>query len=253
MRTPVELMALHQEWAKMGDRAAQVAFQKQDWVLALQNWDGVARDEFTRALLAWRSGVTSPAPMLEAAIQASESATSLIRSTELGPLRHVFYPVPGGYSAILLDRLDSPALDELRGRAGWPPPRGVSHDLPLEAWLARSLTTGETSGVDGALEAIGRRKRTSLLAESFRTYLDLASAQASRSPGVVDRTRQAVSLFAKRRRDPYFAGGLDNSGGDLNNDVVIDFHLAAIWHVRGWSVTELTGAERVHVMFGQDS
>jgi hypothetical protein len=61
-------------------------------------------------------------------------------------------------------------------------------------------------------------------------------------------TRRLVVLFARRKRDGYIAGGADYLGGDLYNDLVVDYRPAATWRARGWDSSGLSQVERIHAI-----
>jgi hypothetical protein len=105
---------------------------------------------------------------------------------------------------------------------------------------------GPAEGVS-AVKSVSRAKRTSLLGETFLTYFDLMAIERSDDSSAIELTRQALASFVRRKRDAYYSGGVAYEGGGLDNDAVIDYHLAAIWHVRGWDPSRLPPEERVHV------
>ena len=246
MMTKAQWIAFLEESAADDLKWAAIHHDNSNWEGALGNWGQAAEHRFERALLGWRTGLLHPEPDLRATLEVSERAVSFLEATDVGPLRARFDPVPGAYSAIMLDRPESPVVVEARRYATWPPPRGLTPDRPLDAWLLGDLAgEGPGQGVDAAGSVT--RGRTSLLGETFTTYFDLIAIERSDDLPASELTRRALALFARRRRDEYYSGGVAYEGGGPDNDAVIDYRLATIWHVRGWDASGLTPEERLHV------
>lgn len=243
--TPKEQLAFFEDLARLTADAAMSHRRAGNSIGALHNWSQAAKNHFMRALIGQRAGLLDPRPDLRLSMDLSEKAASFIAEPGVAPLRTLFDPVPGAYSALILREPGAAAIGLLSQNAVWPPPKGTTPDMPLEAWLARGLL-GETCrpGRDRAV-LLGRLKRLRLLSQTFVAYFDL-SAVASEAEAS-ELTRIALELFSQRRRDDYYSGGVDYQGGGMENDIVIDFHLAAIWRVRGWDLSTLPPDVRQHV------
>jgi hypothetical protein len=247
MKPPAEILEFYDERAQSTEHWALVHRDQGNVPLALQNWDQSAKNRLFRALIGWRTGLLDPRPDMRAALMVSEAAVAFIGTTDVGPLRTLFDPVPGAYSAILLDRPDSSAAVEASRLAVRPTPRGLTVDRALEGWLIGVLVgrdAGEGPDVAAALES---RKRMGLVSQTYATYFELAQLGGDDVVEAIELTSRALELFARRRSDGYYGGGVQYEGGDMYNDVVIDYHLAAIWHVRGWDFADLTPDARLHV------
>jgi hypothetical protein len=247
MRPAAELLEQYEEWAVSATSWAATHRDNRNWPMALQNYDEAAKNRFFRSLVGWRTGLLSPVPELLATLDVSEEAVAFLSTTNVGPLRQMFDPVPGAYSAILLDQPASAVVAETRRLAVRSTPRGVTVDRTVEAWLIGVLVGHhQGAGADLVAELKGG-KRTKLVGETYATYFELAALDRNSLSEAVRLTRHALELFRSREQDPYYSGGVQYEGGDTYNVVVIDFHLAAIWHVRGWDPSELTSDERLHV------
>jgi hypothetical protein len=247
VRTPAEILEFYEERAQSTASWALIHHDNANVPLALQNWTEAARNRLFRALVGWRTGLVDPIPDLRAALGASEEAVAFLDTTDVGPLRRLFDPVPGAYSAILLDRPDSRAIAEARRLAVWPTPRGLTVDRALEGWLIGALLGLDPGARPEAAAALEGRKRMALMSATYTTYFALGALAGDDVGAATDLTRRALDLFPRRRRDPYYAGGVHYEGGDMYNDIVVDFHLAAIWRVRGWNPSGLPPNERLHV------
>ena len=111
------------------------------------------------------------------------------------------------------------------------------------------MLTGGPVG-DGPVLAAGaaKAKRTALYGETYQAYFELAAVPIDDPRAAWAQTSRLVALFAKRRHNGYIGGGVDHPGGDLNNDLVVDYHLAAIWRTRGWDASGLPPPERLHAL-----
>jgi hypothetical protein len=247
MRAPADLLAFYEERASSTTLWAATHRANGNWPATLQDYDQAAKNRFFRALVGWRTGLLPPVRELRATLDVSDVAVDFLETTDVGTLRGMFDPVPGAYSAILLDERDSPVVAEARRLAVQATPPGVTVDRTLEGWLVAALVR-QDHGVGPEIAAkLQGRKRTALVGETYSTYFELAGMTRASLSGATALTRHALELFEWRKRDPYYSGGVHYEGGDMYNEVVIDFHLAAIWQVRGWDPAVLSPQERLHV------
>ena len=133
--TPAEQIAFYQEQAEGWYAWIATHRAAQRWINAAFNFDQAAQCHFMRALIGWRTGLLDPVADLNATVQVSEEAVSMIRTTDVGVARYSLDPGPGAFSAILLDRLTSPIIDE----AGRDPPRFPDRASFVETARSRRL------------------------------------------------------------------------------------------------------------------
>jgi hypothetical protein len=248
LRSPTELLESYDEGARKFANYAELAVANGNAALAMQNWSVAVGNRFFRALLAWRTGLADARTDLELTVEASRAAITFAGSTDLGPLSNMFDAVPGAYAGLILGNADGVVLEELVRYVARPLPRNLPPDRPLEAWLVRALSGSDPQeGRDIAL-SLKKQKRLNLLADSFGIYFDLAAVDPSDSLRAQTQTRSALELYRRRRSDSFFIGGVQYQGGDDYNDLVIDFHIATTWRVRGWDPSGLTDEERRQVV-----
>lgn len=247
MRSPIEILALHDEHARSGVAFAEMAEAGANAPLAIQNWSGATGSRFFRALIGWRTGLIDPAAELRVTVELSERAVGYARSPGAAVFRDLLDTRPGAYAALLIGQPENTTLDELERLAVPKPPRDIPEDIPLSAWLASVLRGNSSGGGRLLVERLGRQKRLALLAHTFANYFDLADLGPTDASVAADLTTIAVDLFKRRRKDSFFGGGIQYQGGDAYNDIVIDFHLAAVWRVRGWDPSSLPADVRQHV------
>lgn len=246
-------MTVGEQLAFLGESAAEdlkwarIAAEQEDWALALQNYGQAVSHRFQRALVGWRSGTLDPVPDVEATREVSEAAIEFMSNADVGPLRALFDPVPGAYGSLLIDRLDSRAVAETGRLAVRPVPRGLTVDRTLDGWLVSAILGRDPGAGPDVATGLGRGKRTVLVSETYSTYFALAALSGDEVAVATTLTQRGLELFARRRRDGYYSGGVPYEGGGPDNSVVVDFRLAAIWHARGWDPSGLAAEERVHV------
>ncbi len=247
MKPPSELLEFYLEDSEESRRWALTHRDNHNPVAALENWTSAASTRFLRGLVGWRTGLLDPIPDLRAVLELSEAAIEFVETTEVGALRQLFDPVPGAYSALLLDRAESPVVAETSRLAVQPVPRALTIDRTLEGWLVGSLVGRDPGAGPDVAAGLKSRKRMALVSETYTTYFVLVALTPDDVVVARDLTRRAIESLARRRRDPYYAGGIEYEGGGAYNDLVVDYHLAALWHVRGWDSAALTPEERVHL------
>ena len=126
-------------------------------------------------------------------------------------------------------------------------PKALTIDHVLDAWLVAVLAGRDTSEARPLIATAESRPATRLLAATYGAYLDLLELDGSDFGEAVEKTGDALTLFERRRTDRYFADGIGFDGGGELNDLVVDYHLAAIWRQRGWPPSALEPRARIHV------
>jgi hypothetical protein len=247
VRSPAELREFYLQRAQATLAASERALRSGNAPLAIQNWTQSVGNYLFRALVAQRSGRADPRPDLVSTAEVSEIAVGYLRSTDPGPHRSAFDPIPGAYAAILVGRPDAMVIEELGGYSRGPLPRGVQPARALDAWLIRALTGRGAPQARAVAADLKGRKRLGLLSDSFVTYFDLLAVDTAHVEAAESLTRVAIQNFKRRRDDSFFGGGVHYEGGDDYNDVVVDFRLCSIWRVRGWTPSSLDAEERQHV------
>ena len=176
---------------------------------------------------------------------ASEAAIGFMTERDVGPYRVNFDAMPGAFSAILLDKAQSPAIEagirQMDPIGSWKRPKPVK----ATAWLISAIA-GQASG-DGPRIAseLAATKRSARWGRSLEVYFALVDIEPAASAAAVELTRTSIGLFRDRQKRNEFSAPY--YGSQDMNDLVIDVHLAAIWHVKGWEPSVLPAEERVFV------
>lgn len=108
---------------------------------------------------------------------------------------------------------------------------GLKSDRLLSAllgnWLYGSLDTAQW---DKGMAQL-RKPRSALGVATYELYLEIIHAPAGELPTLVER---GEALYLKRESDPWYCGGPSTEGGNGDNEVVVDFRLAALLKHKGY-------------------
>ncbi len=183
-------------------------------------------------LLQWRHRLGDPSFAFKSAIGVAEEASGFLgKKPSLSQLMPLF---PTFYLAILLEceaaisgSIDSANCASLVD--------GGCIEGQLDSRLLGKLVpwVPEREWPQGA-----PRQRLRLLERSYQCYGELLLVESDQRSLV---TRKEEDLFLDRRKNSFFAGGAQVSGGGLDNSHVVDFVLAAVLKTIGAS-----GLSEVH-------
>jgi hypothetical protein len=213
----------------------------------LFNWGSVAKNQFYRALIGWRTSLIDIEPPLRDALSASIAATDFIANHPVGPERYLFDAVPGSCAGLLLDRPSAPVIKEACLVLRDSNQRGVTADAKATAWLMSALSGGGPGDGTALAAKVGKSKRSALWGETLGAYFGLLSVPVAKPEDAWTLTDHLVQLYGRRRRNAFIRGGPDYLGGE-EPDIVIDGLLATIWHVRRWDPSGLTELGRLHAL-----
>ena len=247
MRTLDELCDSYEGNAAKARDAAASAFERGAYPVAATVWAESAVSYLMRAMFGWRAALDDPRPWLDACVDVSETAASML--TGQPQWLRQFNVGPGTYSALLRDHVAGPLFEHIStmpsdANGNLPPEHGL--DAGLVSLLAESRADPERS-----FQVHAASGRQALMRRSYETYAELA--RAGHEPA--ERLRlaaAAVANYRARRTNGYYVGGLRSEGGGDYNDLLVDYRLAAIWHRRGWSTAGLDPGIRIHLLPGVD-
>jgi hypothetical protein len=105
-------------------------------------------------------------------------------------------------------------------------PSVLKMDCLLDAALGQALRDrwDEAMWAEG-FRQLESEERCALSIETYSTYRRLLRSAGVEAEMLAER---AVILFERRRDDEFYMGGPQTEGGDLDNDVTVDYRLAAI-------------------------
>lgn len=211
-----------------------------DFNIAYKNMFWAASSYFDAALIRWRRG-ESPVADFEAVLslgerlQQGEAEWSLDQLTLAG---NSFEWTIIGYAAYLLGQpepLSGAQMETIRSRQVSLHPSDRAADVLLEFKIIDALAGRPwRDGFEDLITRLGSKKRQTLAAHTFRTYLDLLDAKGQSDHEIEPLVREAEVNYDKRRRDAFYGGGPAYMGGTDYNPYVVDFTLAAILKHLDW-------------------
>jgi hypothetical protein len=198
------------------EEAAATALRDGKADLVFFNLRGVVTHQLELALYHWRVG-DNPVSFLEGAVAAADRAIEVHEAHPDWPGLEEVNFVLVRYLTFLLDREDrfAPYVGLLD-----------APDALLDYGLVETLhdrRPAEQTYV--VLQKVEEVKRLALLARTYRTYFEILGARGVALPAKV---AEAERNYAERKRDGFYAGGAEYSGGGPANPHVVDFVLAAV-------------------------
>jgi hypothetical protein len=190
--------------------------------LVFFNLRGVVTHQLELALYHWRVG-DNPTSFLEGAVAAAARAVEAHQAhPEWVGLNEVNFTLVR-YLTFLLGEEDrfAPYVGPLD-----------APDLLLDYGLVERLydkRPAEQTFV--VLEKVEEVKRLALLAKTYRTYFAILAAAPDAVPALVE---EAERNYAERKRDGFYAGGAEYTGGGPANPHVVDFVLGAVLKKAGY-------------------
>lgn len=116
----------------------------------------------------------------------------------------------------------------LPARGAWAQSPPAGFDAALMSALVDAMTHGTVAPEARALlEKVGKNKRTALVHETYAKYFEIVEACA-RGDVQEQLVRDAEALFAQRKKNAFYSGGLQSRGGGPDNDHTIDYVLATV-------------------------
>ena len=183
------------------------------------------KSKFMQALILWRKG-EDPRSTLESCVnRLFECADDLF---QFNPDAKVGVDLPLE-KAMLLTFLTERHLDI---------PWGFSEiDVPdrrLDYLLATALRSGFALEVPVALDILAEKKECDLSVRSYRTYFEILDHSVVNVP-IEKLVQVAEEQFRGRAKDNFFSGGDQTEGGGSDNDLVVDYRLAAVLKAVGYA------------------
>jgi hypothetical protein len=203
-----------ESWRRAAESAAKSSNCEDAAPLVVQS----ALQSLLEGLIRWRVNIGSPVPALQDMVRQIRGSLEVLRSM----------PVRAGVVSA-----QATVIAFLVNEAPVGPDTGVlAADCLLDAALGYALRDRwDHPTWKGGLGELQSSEHTALSAETYSTYYRLLRAQSDEVDGLVAR---AVVLFEDRRDDPFYMGGPQTEGGCVDNDVVVDYRLAAVMKKIGY-------------------
>lgn len=218
-----QIQATYQKTVTIFENGLRAAIAARNSDLAVLNASQVFQAHMMIGLIGWRRGSVHPAAAFRQAIDAYEQGyRSLVDRGTVNTL-------PFGSAQIVAFLLDSEvsspaAIDTLQA------------DMLLDALIADRLRGNVDEEMwKCGLDQLGNLKGTALAVETYRHYESLLRA----SEIDPEEIKKAEQLFVARKKNGFYTGGADISGGGPYNDMIVDYILAAILKSRSCTVDSI--------------
>src|ERR1051325_5228970 len=214
--TRLELVDFFAQRGKQTADAMEAALRRRELDLVAINVYEAFKSRIMEGLIRWRCDMGSPLECLKGAVEIARKGAALLIG-DIG-IETVSREMPLETASIIAFLTDQPIIEFDNSM--------FEHERLLDSVLGIGLHNGwENTKWALGLETLGKRKRAKLAVETYSVYDELIHASTKEAPALVD---QASQLFARRKKDGYYAGGIQTEGGGPDNDFTVDYRLAAI-------------------------
>jgi hypothetical protein len=216
--TADDMVAFFGEQADGAGEGILAAQSASDYYLAAVNCAEGFKCRLMQGLITWRMGRNPTEHLCQAVRQFRNDwqAVMTIGGEAANPSDAAFEQVP--FVAYLIGEPLPFAVDpSVTSR--------VECDRLLDAVLGRWLfDTWDASDWQQGLEEL-RRKGSQLAVETYELYSRMTQASHEELPRLAE---EAATLFSRRKKDAFFAGGVQTAGGGPDNDFTVDYRFAAL-------------------------
>ena len=212
---PVEPAQFFTEQLERAQSGFAIASTNKNAQLAALNLRQAFRHRLMLGLLTWRQG-SNPTSYLASAVQQLNEAHLVVQQWDAR--FDVGASLPMATSAlisVLVAKEPTKATSHSNGLAA---------DVRLDLLLAGG--NPDQLLANGALGDLRRSKRTHLAADTYENYLRILASKGE-PERLETACRLGEKLFSARSNDPFFSGGHQIEGGGPNNELIVDYRLAA--------------------------
>ncbi len=228
--TPSEMIAFFGERSKQAQRGMAVALSSKNYHLAAFNCRQGFKCRLMKALIQWRMGI-DPSDSLSNVVQGLSDDWAMV--AEIGGDDAKLSDIPSELAAFPAYLIGKPC--SIGGTCD-----GLEGDRLLDVVMGDWLRADSWNDQwwDQGMNQL-RRIGSDLAVRTHDLYKAIANAGPSELPRLL---QEGELLFARRRTDSYFSGGDQTEGGGRDNDVTVDYRLAALLKHAGF-----VDAGQVHV------
>ena len=228
--TPTEMIEFYREQVKLFTRPLLDPAATSDYSHNALRFEAASWSQMMVALMRWRLNEGNPAPELGRTLTLAQEAAERLENLGPGQPHWKSYNFALGIFAgiILNSKAPSSLTQHLPDLTEFCNPTADTICPLLDAALCQSISSQEPVGAhQQLLDFTSDRERLRLLHDTYSLYFQLIS-EGRAGTSCQETVSQLDTLFSKRRSDEFFAGGIDTDGGGPDNDLVVDYRLAAI-------------------------
>ena len=219
-----EKIEFFQERIQGSRRGMDAARSTGNYQLAALNCRQAFKCRLMKGLLEWRMG-TDPSDSMSKAVEGL--ADDWLTVSTIGGDEAKITNVPADLACFIAYLINKPCPIEVSSE-GYESDRLL--DVVLGDWLFDSWN-GESW--EQGMEQL-RQAGSHLAVQTYELYKAVAHAAETDLPGL---SQEGEKLFAKRKSDSFFSGGDQTEGGGEDNNVTVDYRLAALLKRAGFDGT----------------
>lgn len=222
--TPSEMVSFFDEQAKRTRLGLTAAQSSGNYQLAAMNCRQAFKCRLMKGLIEWRMGTDPSASLSEAANGFTNDWVTVLA---VGNGDGNFADVPAeriSFVTYLLGK--EPSID--RSTVNFESDRLLDvalGDCLFDSWNRKAWEQG--------MQQL-RQAGSDLAIQTYELYKAVAHAAAADLPAL---SQEGKKLFAKRKSDSFFSGGDETEGGGEDNNVTVDYRLAALLKRAGFDGT----------------
>jgi hypothetical protein len=216
-KTPAEILALQKEFAERSSRAFE-STRHRDASLAAMNL-GHALDSFLmEGLIRWRCGIGSPVDPFKKGIAFFRQGLDKLQLATIAPaIRERNLPLEKAsfMSFLVGETMFAPTAITLAA------------DRLLDVLLVLGLSDAwDDAAWETGVGQLKKLKGTALAIETYSNYRHLL--RHANDGDIESAVATGTNLFQKRKSNGFYSGGVSTCGGGPDNDIAVDYELAAI-------------------------
>lgn len=217
-KTIEQILANHASHAARSNMGMAAAKENGNYQLAALNCRQALKSKMMQGLITWRSG-DNPTPFFEQAVSRFAEDWQTLRAIggNASMLSDAGYEQV--YFLALLVNQALPFTTESNA------PKELQCDRMLDAVLGQWLFDGWDARLwEAGMEEL-QLKGSGLAVEAYEFYRKVTRATKQDLPQL---EASADKLFRRRKKDSFFSGGVQTSGGGQDNDFTVDYRFAAL-------------------------
>ena len=229
--TPSQMVAFFKQQTELSLNASHKAKANKNYDLSAFNLNRSFSTYLMAGLIQWRHELANPSFEIRNALALAGEMGLILDEIDTSRFHKSIFDF--GSAQLLSYTLDKKSTPNIPSTNEFGEGLDVGKDeilRVLSGGLAIALERGvPPAGWDEVIANLAHDKRMELVRETFTTYLTIIKQSRKHDfDAAISAVEAAASLFRQRKRDNYFAGGLQTEGGGLDNDNVVDYRLAAL-------------------------
>jgi len=230
--SPSEMLDFFREQIDIFSLGLNESIKNKNYYHAVDCLNEKLKSALMSGLIQWRHEIDSPIKNLDKCISFSQEAYEILPSMDKNAThwKNFNFCIPIFVSILLGKKADGDFRKMILDLAEWRSAANQHSNTILEtALIIKFEKLTNPAEWDDIIKHLSKRKRMTLMRESFENYMLLIdAAHKGDSETMNERVHAGIKLFEKRDKDGFYSGGLPIYGGGPDNEHVVDFILASI-------------------------